>query len=48
MCEEERAGRGMIKFTTIVALDCLDGGVELCAHMREKIGKSGKSVRFEA
>jgi hypothetical protein len=46
--EEERAGRGMIKFTAIVALNCLDGGVELRAHIREKMGEYAKSVRFEA
>jgi hypothetical protein len=33
MGEEERAGRGMIKFTTIIALNCLNGGVELRAHI---------------
>jgi hypothetical protein len=33
--EEERAGRGMVEFTTIVALNCLDGGAELRAHIRE-------------
>ena len=46
--EEERAGRGMIEFTAIVALNCLDGGVELRAHIREKMGEYGESVGFEA
>ena len=31
--EEECAGRGMIKFTAVIALNCLDGGVELRAHI---------------
>jgi hypothetical protein len=46
--EEERAGQGMVEFTAIVALNCLDGGVELCAHIREEISESSKSVGFEA
>ena len=48
MSEEERAGRGMIEFTAIVALDCVDGGVELRAHIREEIRDCTKSIRFEA
>jgi len=31
--EEERAGRGMIKFTAVIALNCLDSGVKLCARI---------------
>jgi len=31
--EEECAGRGMIKFTAVIALNCLDGGVKLCARI---------------
>jgi hypothetical protein len=45
---EERAGREMIKFAAIVALNCLDGGVELRAHIREKMGEYTKNVGFEA
>jgi hypothetical protein len=48
MGEEERAGRRMIEFTAIVALNCLYEGVELRAHIREKVSKSVKSVGFEA
>ena len=33
MSEEERVGRGVVKLTAIVALNCLDGGVELRAHI---------------
>jgi hypothetical protein len=46
--EEERAGHGIIKFTTVVALDALDGGAKLCAHVSKEICKGGKSFRFEA
>jgi hypothetical protein len=35
MSEEERVGRGMVEFTAVVALNCLDGGAEL----RTDIGK---------
>ena len=31
--EEECAGRGMIKFTAVIALNCLDSGVKLCARI---------------
>ena len=48
MGEEERAGLRIIKFTTIVALDALDGGVKLCANIYKKIGESGKCLGFEA
>ena len=33
MSEEERAGRGVVKLVAVVALNCLDGGVELRAHI---------------
>ena len=48
MSEEERAGRGMIKFTAVIALNCLDGGVELRAHIREKMNENTKCVGLEA
>ena len=46
--EKERAGGGIIKFTAIVALNALDGGAKLRANVSEKIGKSGKCLRFKA
>jgi len=33
MSEEECAGRGVVKLAAVVALNCLDGGVELRAHI---------------
>jgi hypothetical protein len=44
MGEKERAGLRIVEFTTIVALDALDGGAKLCANISEKIRKSGKCV----
>jgi hypothetical protein len=44
--EKERAGRRIVKFTAIVALDTLDGGAELSVNIRKKIRKSGKCLRF--
>ena len=46
--EKERASRRIIKFTAVVALDALDGGAKLRANVSEKIGKSGKCLRFKA
>ena len=46
--EEERARRGMVKFAAVVALNCLDGGVELRAHIREKMNENAKCVGLEA
>ena len=40
MGEEERAGLRIIKFTTVIALDALDGGAKLRANMSEKIRKN--------
>jgi len=37
MGEEERAGLRIIKFTTVIALDALDGGAKLRANVSEKI-----------
>ena len=48
MGEKERTGRRIIKFTAVVALDALDGGAKLRANVSEKIGKSGKCLRFKA
>jgi hypothetical protein len=36
MSEEERVGRGVVKLTAVVALNCLDGGVVLRAHIGKK------------
>jgi hypothetical protein len=47
MSEEERAGRGMVEFTTVVALDCLDGGAELRTHIGKKVSNGTKRVGFE-
>jgi hypothetical protein len=46
--EEERVGLTIVEFTTVIALDALDGGAKLCANMSKKIGKSRKSLGFEA
>ena len=37
--QEERAGVGVVKLLAIVALDCLDGGVELGMHISKEIGE---------
>ena len=42
--EEECAGRGVIELAAIVALDGLNRGAKLCAHISKKVRKSGKSV----
>jgi hypothetical protein len=44
MVEKERAGLRIVEFTTIDAVDALDGGAKLRADISEKIGKSGKCV----
>ena len=38
----------MIELAAIVALDGLDRGAKLCAHISKKVKKSGKSVRLKA
>jgi len=48
MSEEERAGRGMVEFAAIVALNCLDGGAEVRAHIGEKVSNGIKRVGFKA
>jgi hypothetical protein len=48
MSEEERAGRGVIKLAAVVALNCLDGGVELRAHIGKKVRYDAKGFRFQA
>ena len=44
MSEEESASAGVVKLATVVTLDVLDRGTELCSHIREKMRDSGKSV----
>jgi hypothetical protein len=44
--EEESTGDGVIKFTTIVTLDGLDGEAELCGHPSEKVKERGKGIRL--
>ena len=48
MGEEERAGRRVIKLTTVVALDGLHGSAKLCTHVGKKVRNSGKGVGFKA
>jgi len=48
MGEEERAGLRIIKFTTVIALDALDGGAKLRANVSKKIRKCRKRLGFEA
>jgi hypothetical protein len=47
MGEEERAGRGVIKLTAVVALDSLHGSAKLSTHVGKKVRNSGKSVGFK-
>jgi hypothetical protein len=42
--EEESPGGGVIKLTTIVTLDNLDGKAELCGHPREEVKERGKRI----
>jgi hypothetical protein len=44
--EKERAGRRLVKFSAVVALDALDGDAKLRADIGEKIRKSGKCLEF--
>jgi len=48
MSEEECAGRGVVKLAAVVALNRLNGGVKLCAHIREKIRNDTESIGFKA
>ena len=47
MLEEERAGRRIVKFTTIITLDTLDGGVKLCACIGKEIGEDRERLGLE-
>jgi hypothetical protein len=44
--EEEGMRGGVIKLTTIVTLDGLDGEAELCGHPSEEVKERGKSIRL--
>jgi hypothetical protein len=44
MREEERAGKGVVKFPAIVALNALNGGAELRVNVGKKICNGGKGV----
>ena len=46
MSQEERAGAGVIKHATIVALNCLDGGAVLSGHMNKEVSQSRERVRL--
>ena len=48
MGEEERVGAGIVEFATVVALNYLNRGAELRAHIREKIREDAKSVGHKA
>jgi hypothetical protein len=42
--EEESAGGGVIKLTSIIALDTLDGAAKLRGHRGEEVGEGGEGV----
>jgi hypothetical protein len=42
MSGEEHAGQGVVKLEAVVALNCLDGGVELRAHIEKKLEMTPK------
>jgi hypothetical protein len=44
--EEESPGDGVIKLTTIVTLDGLDGKVKLCGHPSEEVKEREKRIRL--
>jgi hypothetical protein len=48
MSEEERACQGVVKLATVVAQNSLNGGVKLCAHIREKSRNDTESIGFKA
>jgi hypothetical protein len=45
--EEERASRGVVKLTAIVALDGFDRGAKLHAHMSKKVRNGGESIGYK-
>jgi hypothetical protein len=46
MRKEEGASGGVVKLTSIVALDTPDGTTKLLGHISEKVRKRGECVRF--
>jgi hypothetical protein len=42
--EEESAGGGVIKLTSIIALDAPDGAVKLRGHKDKEVGEGGEGV----
>ena len=48
VCEEERAGIGVVELAAIVALNYLDGGAELSRHMEKEVSESRERVRLES
>jgi hypothetical protein len=46
--EEESAGGGVIKRTSIIALDAPDGAVKLRGHKGEEVGEGGEGVKLLA
>jgi hypothetical protein len=43
--EEESASEGVIKLTSNIALDTLDGVAKLCGHKDEEVGEGGEGSR---
>ena len=48
MGQEEGAGARVVELFAVVALDGLDGGVKLGAHISKETGQCGTRVRLEA
>jgi hypothetical protein len=44
--DKECSGGGVIKLTTIVTLDSLDGETELCGHPSKEVKERGKCIRL--
>jgi hypothetical protein len=45
--EEESARAGVVKLTTVIALNSFDGNTKLGMHIGEEMSKGCKSVRLE-
>ena len=45
--EEERAGGGVVKFTSIIALDSLHSSAKLSGDKSKKVSKHREGVRFQ-
>jgi hypothetical protein len=46
--EEESTGGGVIKLTSIIALDAPDGATKLRGHKSEELGEGGQGIRLLA